>query len=156
MGSLTEFMNWVEVTESDLKATMSAPEWEALAEIARADTASVPVTVAINRVVNKIRGYVESVPTNTLGPDGYVPAVLHDAALILILETLATSLPAAGIVLDDARNKRIETAKNELRMVAKNELKVSYGSGQSAGTDSPVADSGAYGGADPVDWAGSR
>lgn len=146
-------MNWVEVTESDLKAAMSAPEWEALAEVARADTESVPVTVAINRVVNKVRGYVESRPENTLGPDGYVPAVLHDAALMLVLEALATSLPAAGIVLDDARNKRIETAKNELRMVAEGRLKVSYGSGQSAGTDSPAADSGSYGGDDPVSWA---
>lgn len=149
-------MNWIELTADALKAQMSEPEWAALAEASRASTESDPLTTAVTRVAQRVRGYVESNPQNTLGPDGYVPAVLYDGALALLLETLAATLPASGLIMDDTRRKRCETAVQELRDVAKGILRVSYGSGQAAGTDAPTQDTGDYGGDDPVSWSGVR
>ena len=149
-------MDWVQITEADAKAGLTEYEWAAVTEASRAGGAS-GISVLIARVVNRVRQFVISCDRNTLGPEGYVPGELQDTAQVLLLEALATSVPAAGLVLDEARRQRIRDAKEELSMVAKCQLKVSApGTGQSVPADAPVVDSGGYGGSDPVDFSNIR
>lgn len=150
-------MDWQQVTEAEVKTVLTEYEWDAVTQAARASNAADTVTKCINRVVNKVRGYVESNPQNTLGPEGYVPALLLDSTLVLIRQALATSLPASNLIDDEGRQRRITDALGELKLVADGKLKISGpGSGQTTPADAPAIDSGSYGGAAPVDFTGIR
>lgn len=150
-------MDWVEITEADAKAGLTEYEWRALVEAERAGGASVQISTMIARTVNRVRGYVITNDRNTLGPDGYVPGELLDSTQVLLLEALATSIPAAGLVLDAGRMQRIKDAKRELERVADGKLKVSRpGSSQNVPSDAPAVDDGDYGGDDPIDFSGTR
>lgn len=150
-------MDWQLVTEAEVKTVLTEYEWDAVTTAARAANAADTVTKCINRVVLKVRGYVESNPQNTLGPDGYVPALLLDSTLVLIRQALATSLPGSGIIEDENRQRRVTDALNELKLVADGKLKISGpGSGQTTPADAPAIDGGSYGGETPVDFSGIR
>ena len=150
-------MDWVLITEADAKAAFTEYEWTALTDTARATGASALITTTISRVVNRVRGYVESCDENQLGAAGYVPALLYDSTQVLLLQALCNSFPAAGIMLDEGRRERIKAAETEMKMVARCELRISPpGSGQEVAADSPAADGGSYGGACAVDFTGIR
>ncbi len=150
-------MDWIEITEDDVKTLFGEYEWEAVMEAARASGSADVLTTVIARVVNRVRGYVESCDRNVLGEAGYIPGLLYDSTLVLIFEALAKTLPASRLIIDEERGKQITAAMNELKMVARCELRISPpGADQVVAPDSPVPDEGGYGGCDPVNWHGIR
>ncbi len=150
-------MDWVLITEADVKTLFHEGEWTAITEATRGAEASDVVITTIRRVVNRVRGYVESCENNVLGEAGYVPGLLYDSTLILIFEALAKTLPVAGLLIDPQRADQIKAAMKELQMVARCELKISPpGNTQPLAPDSPAPDTGGYGGDCPVNWHGVR
>jgi hypothetical protein len=150
-------MDWIQITEADMKTFFTEYEWSAIDGASRASGASDVVNTTINRVVNRVRGYVESCEKNVLGAAGYVPALLYDSTMVLLLKAMSTSLPASGLVLDTGRQEQIKQALAELKMVAQCELKISPpGSSQDVADDSPAPDTGDYGGCDPINFHGVR
>lgn len=149
--------DWVEIIEADLKTLLTEHEWTALTTVTREPAANGVVPTVIARITNKVRGYVVSCEQNRLGPEGTVPAILMDAALILCLEALCASVPAAGITMDEARRELRKNAQEELKMVACCKLKImGPGSGQEVPADSPAPDGGGWGGECAVNFSGVR
>ena len=139
-------MAWITITDRDAATCFLEWEWQALAESARNAGAGDVVQESINRTVARVRGYVRSCERNQLGASGTVPEELRSATLALLMEDLATNLPASGVVLDEGRGQRITRAHRELELVA--QCKFLVGEPATPATDSPAVDEGGYGGDD--------
>jgi hypothetical protein len=96
--------------------------------------------------VGKVRGYIRTCTQNSLGPDGYVPPELEGETLALIQEEMATRLPLGVMVIDEARQRRIEMAYRLLRDVAKCAFLIT--GPETTASTSPAPDGGGYGGPD--------
>jgi len=139
---------WTEITAAKVKSRLGVREIQVLTQGALADTAEAVITQCIRLAVGKVRGYIRTCTQNSLGPDGYVPPELEGEALALVMEEMATRLPLGVMVIDEARQRRIEMAYRILRDVAKCQFLITAPEGTSAA--SPVPDGGGYGGPDYI------
>ena len=139
-------MAWNFLTDKDAASAFVEWEWQAISATARDSGAGDVVQKAIDRTVSRVRAYVRSCDRNQLGPSGTIPDEIHSAALALLMEDLATNLPASGVTLDEGRQRRISEAKAELKMIANCELDIEQPT--TPATNSPVPDEGQYGGDD--------
>lgn len=143
-------MAWVFLTDRDAASAFVEHEWQGIVATARDSGAGDVVQKAIDRTVARVRGYIQSCDQNQLGQAGTIPEELVSTALALLIEDLATNIPASGITLDEGRQRRISEAKAELKMVASCDLKVSIPTNPD--TNSPGPDFGLYGGEEYVDF----
>lgn len=104
---------------------------------------------SIDRVTEMVRMHIRSCHQNTLGPDGTIPSELHSTAVALLMNDIATNLPAYGVIMDEGRRLEVSEARRDLKMVAKCELLVAPP--ETTSTDSPEVDQGGYGGEQYVD-----
>jgi hypothetical protein len=139
-------MAWNFLTDKDAASAFAEWEWQAISATARDSGAGDVVQKSIDRTVSRVRAYVRSCDRNQLGPAGTIPDEIHSAALALLMEDLATNLPASGVTLDDGRQRRISEAKAELKMIASCELDIEQPT--TPATNSPAPDEGQYGGSE--------
>ncbi len=109
-------MAWIAITESYVQGRLSGPELTAVKTAALAQGQSNPVTDAIVRVVDEMRGYIAAGGV-TLGAGNTIPEKLLDAALAMIRYRICTRIPAAGL-LTEARKNEYDGALRLLERVA--------------------------------------
>jgi len=100
-------MAWTYLTDKDAATVFVEHEWQALTASARDSGAGDVVEKAIARVVARVRMHVASCDRNALGPAGTIPEELVSSALALLVEEMATSIPASAVTLDEGRQRRI-------------------------------------------------
>jgi hypothetical protein len=144
-------MAWITLTDKDAASRFAIYEWEAMTATARESGVGDVIQRSIDRVTARVRSYVRSCHQNTLGPDGTIPNELHSAATALLMEDIATNLPASGVIMDEGRRMTVSEAKTELRMVAKCELLVALS--DTTSNDTSVIDDGGYGGEEYIDFS---
>lgn len=137
---------WVYLTDKDAASVFAEWELEAFTATARDSGAGDVIEKAITRTVSRVRAYVRSCDRNALGVAGTIPDELHSAAIALLMEDLATNIPASGVTLDEGRQRRISEAKEELRMISRCELEIEQPT--TPAENSPLPDEGQYGGND--------
>lgn len=135
---------WVQITAAKFKTRLGTRELAVLSQSALADNAEAVLTQCVRTVVQKVRGYIRTCTQNSLGPDGYVPPELEAETYALLLEEAATRLPLGSLVLDEARQRRIDNAYRILRDVASCKFLIT--APETTSTTSPVPDGGGYGG----------
>jgi hypothetical protein len=153
-GRISKPMAWVYLTDKDAATAFVEHEWQALTASARDSGAGDVVEKAIARVVARVRMHVASCDRNALGPAGTIPEELVSSALALLVEEMATSIPASAVTLDEGRQRRISEAKVELKAVMNCELSVEQPTAPDP--NGPTPDNGWYGGEDYVDFNGIR
>jgi len=144
-------MAWITLTDKDAASRFAIYEWEAMTATARDSGVGDVIQRSIDRVTARVRSYIRSCHQNTLGPDGTIPDELHSAAVALLMEDIATNLPASGVIMDEGRRMTVSEAKSELKMVAKCELLVALS--ETTSTNSPAVDEGGYGGEEYTDFS---
>ena len=144
-------MAWITLTDKDAASRFAIYEWEAMTATARESGVGDVIQRSLDRITSRIRMYVRSCHQNTLGPDGTIPDELYSAATALLMEDIATNLPAASIVMDERRQMTVTKAEEMLRMVAKCELLVALS--DTTSTNSPSIDEGGYGGETYTDFS---
>lgn len=152
-------MSWPVLSEEHLKSVISAAEWDLFSATALATGAGNVIAQACASIAGRVRGYVSGrTPAVTLDTTpGSVPEELLDAASVLLMEAVATRLPGSGIMIDEARQKRIENAARELRDAQRGLIGITPAGGAteeaaSAGEDEDTA-GGQYGGETPMRWS---
>ena len=152
-GAVSPFpaMAWITLTDKDAASRFVQYEWEAMTATARESGVGDVIQRSIDRVTTRVRSYIRSCHQNTLGPDGTIPDELHSAAVALLMEDIATNLPASGVIMDEGRRMTVSEAKAELKMVARCELLVALS--DTTSTNSPAIDEGGYGGETYTDFS---
>ena len=144
-------MAWITLTDKDAASRFAIYEWEAMTATARDAGVGDVIQRSLDRITAKIRMYVRSCHQNTLGPDGTIPNELHSAATALLMEDIATNLPASGVIMDEGRRETVRKAEEMLRDVAKCVLLVALS--DTTSNDTPAIDDGGYGGEEYTDFS---
>jgi hypothetical protein len=111
-------MAWSAITESDLMEYLSGQELDAFRNATQTPGEADPVTGILAKVTSMIRSYILACPRYTLGGDGKLPEVLHDAACCIA--RIKIMARAGGAVLDPAgeRKKSGDAAMAMLKEIA--------------------------------------
>lgn len=96
-------MAWRTVTESDLLQKFSGDELEALRSAGLASGQADPIAGNIRQLVDFVRGYISTHPSNRLGPDGTLPERLILPAIDYLVVDVSSRVAGMLIDLNDTR-----------------------------------------------------
>lgn len=103
-------MAWIILTAETVRAEMrlSPAETEAIQNIILGGQPDNLDSILAD-VIEEVRGYVAGFPSNTVGPDGTIPARLKASAVAVIRQRWLTGLDAASLI-NDARTQEYKDA----------------------------------------------
>lgn len=111
-------IEWVQLSESDLAATLSAPELQAFKSAATGVGQVISVADLLSQVQAEVEGYIAASDNPLIVPANSVPKTLARAALAIARYRLITRLPINAQQMLETRQKEYDDARSLLQAVA--------------------------------------